>query len=158
MTSISLSSARDFKQGCSLWSHALNIMHRRKRTWMTKQKSRGAKTRQYPACWEHPTIQNHVETYQVFLNSCRRFLVEYLPHQCLKWMKSVTRFWLKIIVYVFIKYCTDPKRCSKNSNKHHLAWRKKILPSNKQKLIRFGTIEWVGIGVYTKACQTENSY
>ena len=111
---------------------------------MTKQKSRGAKTSQYPACREHPTIQNHVETYQVFLNSCGRFLFEYLPHHCLKWMKGVTRLWLKIFIYVCIKAPTDPQRCSENNIKHHLAWRKNMLPSNKQKLIRFRTIEWVG--------------
>ena len=58
--------------------------------------------------------------------------------------EGVTRLWLKIIIYVFIKDCTDPQRCSENNIKHHLAWRKNMLPSNKQKLIRFRTIEWVG--------------
>ena len=58
--------------------------------------------------------------------------------------EGVTRLWLKINIYVFIKDCMDPKRCSKNNNKHHLTWRKNMLPSNKQKLICFRTIEWVG--------------
>ena len=38
------SSARDVKQGCRLCTHAFKIMHGRKRTWMTKRKSRGPET------------------------------------------------------------------------------------------------------------------
>ena len=54
-------------------------------------------------------------------------------------MKGVTRLWLKIIIHVFIKDCTDPHRCSENNNIHHLAYRKKSLPSSKQNLICFRT-------------------
>ena len=50
------SSARDVKQGCRLCAHAFKIMHGRKRTWMTKRKSRGPETNRYPACREHPYL------------------------------------------------------------------------------------------------------
>merc|ERR1711954_361554 len=41
------SSARDAKQGCRLCTHAFKFMHGRKRTWMTKRKSRGPETDRY---------------------------------------------------------------------------------------------------------------
>jgi len=36
-----MSSAMDIKQGCRLCTHAFKFMHRRKRTLITKRKSRG---------------------------------------------------------------------------------------------------------------------
>ena len=56
LTSISPPSARGVKQGCRLCAHAFKIMHGRKRTWMTKRKSRGPETNRYPACREHPYL------------------------------------------------------------------------------------------------------
>ena len=43
------SSARDVEQGCRLCMHACKSMHGRKRTWMTKRKSRGPETGRYHA-------------------------------------------------------------------------------------------------------------
>ena len=39
-----LPAAREVKQGCSLRTYAFKIMRGLKRTWMTKQKSRGPET------------------------------------------------------------------------------------------------------------------
>ena len=36
-----------------MFGHAFKIMHGRKKTWMTKGKSRGPETNRYPACREH---------------------------------------------------------------------------------------------------------
>ena len=44
LSSIFPPSARGVKQGCRLCTHAFKIMHGRKRTWMTKRKSRGPET------------------------------------------------------------------------------------------------------------------
>ena len=53
LASISPPSARGVKQGCRLCTHAFKIMHGRKRTWMTKRKSRDPETDRW--CWHAQT-------------------------------------------------------------------------------------------------------
>ena len=126
------SSARDVKQGCRLCTHAFQIMHRRKRSWMTKGKSRGPEIdRQQPT---NRQIKNG--RIRILLGTRRSLKKRKKRKKCISIVELFIICLIILAQLTQLFYSQSPKLEQKQQQTP--------LFSNKQKLICFRTIEWVG--------------